>query len=92
MEEVYFFRVKPSQGFGLQRVYTDSRSLDEAYTVENDDTVVLPEGYHPVVAGPGYRLYYLWILAGRQRILRPRDDPDHQWLKDAEPIIEEVGL
>ena len=92
MEEVYFFRVNPRQGFGLQRVYTDDRSVDEAYTVENDDTVVLPEGYHPVVAGPGYRLYYLWILAGRQRVLRPRDDPHHRWLKDAEPIMEEVGL
>lgn len=92
MEEVYFFKLKPSGGFGIQRVYTDDRSTDEAYGIEEDDAVVLPEGYHPVVAGPGYRLYYLWILAGEHRILCPRDDPAHAWLKNVEPIAEEIGL
>ncbi|MFH1008593.1 MAG: 5-deoxy-glucuronate isomerase [Candidatus Latescibacterota bacterium] len=92
MEEVYFFKVAPHQGFGIQRVYTDNRTTDEAYAIEENDAVVLPEGYHPVVAGPGYRLYYLWILAGSQRVLSPRDDPAHAWLKNVEPIAEELGL
>ena len=92
MEEVYFFKIKPSQGFGIQRVYTDDRSTDEAYGIEDNDAVVLPEGYHPVVAGPGYQLYYLWILAGKHRVLCPKDDPAHAWLKHVEPIVEEIGL
>jgi len=92
MEEVYFFKVSPSQGFGLQRIYTDDGEVDEAYVVRDGDTVVIPKGYHPVVAGPGYRLYYLWILAGEGRALIPYDDPAHRWLKDVEPIIEEQGL
>jgi len=92
MEEVYFFKFSPRQGFGFQRIYTDDRSRDEAYVVEDGDTVILPEGYHPVAAAPGYRLYYLWILAGEKRILAPRDDPAHAWLKNFEPIADELGL
>ena len=49
----------------------------------------MPEGYHPVVAGPGYRLYYLWVLAGERRELLPKDDPN-AWLKNCEPIVKEI--
>jgi len=89
MEEIYFFQVKPTQGFGFQRIYTDDRSLDVTYAVEQDDTVLLPRGYHPVAAGPGYQLYYLWFMAGpTSRVLRPKDDPAHAWLKAVEPVID----
>jgi len=90
MEEVYFFKVHPEQGFGVQRIYTDDLSLNETYTLENNDTVAIPRGYHPVAAGPGYQLYYLWILAGEFRVLRPKDDPNHTWLKNCEPIVAEL--
>jgi len=94
LEEVYFYKVKPSQGFGLQRIYTapgDEEPFDEVYVVENNDTVVLPRGYHPVVAGPGYQLYYLWVLAGEERNYGAwSDDPKHSWLKDCEPIIRDI--
>ena len=90
-EEAYLFRISPSRGFGMQRVYTDDGSLNESYTVEDGDVVAIPRGYHPVVAGPGYQLYYLWILAGNQRVLAPRDDPNHAWLKDSEAVITAVG-
>ncbi len=90
-EEAYLFRLAPARGFGMQRVYTDDGSLNESYTVEDGDVVAIPRGYHPVVAGPGYQLYYLWILAGNQRVLAPRDDPTHAWLKDSEAVITAVG-
>ena len=91
MEEIYFFQLKPEQGFGFQRIYTDDRSLDVSYAVAHYDTVMLPRGYHPVVAAPGYRLYYLWFLAGpTSRVLSPKDDPDHTWLKAVEPIVDSV--
>ena len=44
MEEIYFFRFNPEQGFGIQKIYTDSRSIDETYTIRNNDTVGIPEG------------------------------------------------
>ncbi|MFH1538017.1 MAG: 5-deoxy-glucuronate isomerase [bacterium] len=80
-EEIYYFRTRPRQGFGIIRLYNDDRSLNETYTVEHNDTVVMLKGYHPTVAGPGYQLYYLWILAGKERKVVTRDDPAHEWLK-----------
>lgn len=82
MGEVYYFKVRPENGFGLQRVYSKVGSRQDcAYVIKNDDVVSIPEGYHPVAAAPGYDVYYLWVLAGDKRILRPHDDPDHAWIK-----------
>ncbi|WP_275577683.1 5-deoxy-glucuronate isomerase [Virgibacillus halotolerans] len=33
-------------------------------------------------AAGGYKLYYLWFLAGPSyRLLSPKDEPNHKWLK-----------
>lgn len=80
MEEVYFFKVDPPQGFGFQRVYTGDGRVDEAFVIKHNTAVSLPEGYHPVAAAGGYRVYYLWVLAGMRRELCPREDPDHAWV------------
>jgi 5-deoxy-glucuronate isomerase len=79
-EEVYYFRMNPAQGFALMRLYQDE-GRDQAVVVEDGDTVLLPNGYHPVVAAPGYQAYYLWILAGEKRALLMHDDPKHAWVK-----------
>ncbi|MFQ6058045.1 MAG: 5-deoxy-glucuronate isomerase [Anaerolineae bacterium] len=90
-EEVYFYLTRPEVGFGIQRVYTRSDgddALDEVYVVENGDTVVLPCGYHPVVAAPGYQLYYFWAMLGREKRYRAwSDDPVHAWMRHAEPML-----
>ena len=79
LEEVYYFRVSPSQGFGQQMLYTaDGECV--AHVVRDGDTVLLPYGYHPVAAAPGYRLYYLWGMAGEQRKLALHEDPAHKWI------------
>ena len=87
MEEVYFFQVEPRTGFGFMRVYTDPADpdpFDYAYTVEDGDTVLIPRGYHPVVAFPGYTLNYTWALAGEGRTYGAwSDDPKHAWIKDS---------
>jgi 5-deoxy-glucuronate isomerase len=82
MEEVYFFKVSPSPGFGIQRVYSPARGFDETFIIRDNSLVKLPFGYHPVAAAPGYQLYYLWILAGEPRNYILRDDPDHKWVKE----------
>jgi 5-deoxy-glucuronate isomerase len=93
MEEIYYYRLNPPQGFGLQRIYTDDRSLDLACAVEDGDTVLLPRGYHPVVAAPGYQLYYLWMLAGHtDRRMKPRDDAEHTWVKAAGEMAKDMGF
>jgi len=80
-EEIYHFRLNPPSGFGLQLIYTDDREVDEPIVVRDADTVVIPRGYHPVVAAPGYSLYYLWALAGESRQLFTREDPAHSWVR-----------
>jgi 5-deoxy-glucuronate isomerase len=81
-EEVYFYRLDPPQGFALQRVYSADGDLDVCYAVKHNDAVVLPRGYHPVVAAPGYRLYYFWVLAGQSRNPVWSEDPAHSWIHD----------
>ena len=80
LEETYYHRVDPPQGFAVQRVYTDDRSLDETMCVQDRDVVLVPRGYHPVGASHGYNLYYLNVMAGPRRIWRFYNDPAHEWL------------
>jgi len=81
LEEIYYHRLNPSQGFAFQRVYTDDRSIDETVCVEDGDVVLVPRGYHPVGAPHGYDLYYLNVMAGPVRRWIARDDPAHAWIK-----------
>lgn len=80
LEETYYHRVKPAHGFGLQRVYTDDRSLDDALTFGDRDCVLVPRGYHTVSAPPGYDLYYLNVMGGPSRLWAVSNDPDHDWV------------
>ena len=85
LEETYYHRLNPPQGFAFQRVYTDDRSLDEACAVEDHDVVMVPRGYHPVVAPHGYDLYYLNVMAGPNRFWVFRNDPAHEWMLKRPP-------
>ena len=83
LEEIYYHRLDPSQGFAFQRVYTDDRSLDESHAVEDHDVMMVPRGYHPVVVPHGYRSYYLNVMAGPKRAWVFKNDPAHDWLVKA---------
>ncbi len=81
LEEAYYFRVKPSHGFGFQRIYSPKHDVDEAIVIKDHCVTLIPFGYHPVSASPGYSVYYLWVLAGEHRRMQPYDDPEHAWIK-----------
>lgn len=83
LEETYYFKVQPEQGFAVQRIYTDDRSLDETLVVKDGEAVLVPRGYHPVSAPPGYEVYYLNVMAGPRRTWKFRNDPDHEWILTA---------
>lgn len=85
LEETYYHRVDPSRGFVVQRVYSDDRSLDETVTVRDGDVVLVPRGYHPVGVPPGYRSYYLNVMAGPTRTWVFHNDPEHEWLMTPPP-------
>jgi 5-deoxy-glucuronate isomerase len=80
LEEVYYYRFKPQGGFGVQVIYDDRD--ERAQIVRDGDVVAIPSGYHPVVAAPGYALYYLWVMAGEGRELAPFFDPKHAWVQE----------
>lgn len=80
LEETYYHRMDPQQGFAFQRVYTDDRSIDEAITVHDRDVVKVPKGYHPVATVAGYNNYYLNVMAGPIRRWCFTWEDDHNWV------------
>ncbi len=89
LEEVYYYKIDPPDGFAFQRIYTDPDSplhragfpFDATVLSRNNDVVIVPEGYHPVTSAPGYTTYYLNVLAGSAQSLANSEDPHHIWVK-----------
>jgi 5-deoxy-glucuronate isomerase len=81
LEEIYYYRIDRPEGFAIQRVYTSDRRLDATLTVRDGELVLIPEGYHPVVAAHGYNVYYLNVLAGSARSMAASDDPAYAWVR-----------
>ncbi|MEV8468690.1 5-deoxy-glucuronate isomerase [Fluviibacterium sp. DFM31] len=80
LEESYYHRLNPAQGFGVQRVYTENGDLDETMAVADGDVVLVPRGHHPCAAPYGYEMYYLNVMAGPLRKWRFANDPAHDWI------------
>ncbi len=91
LEEVYYYRIDPPEGYAFQRVYTDEscpmhragNPIDAVALAEDGCAVLVPEGYHPVTSAPGYTTYYLNVLAGSAQSLANQDDPRYTWVKDS---------
>jgi 5-deoxy-glucuronate isomerase len=81
LEEIYYYRIDRAEGYAIQRVYTSNRQLDATLTVRDGELVLIPEGYHPVVAAHGYNVYYLNALAGSARSMAATDDPQYAWVR-----------
>jgi 5-deoxy-glucuronate isomerase len=80
LEEFYFYKIDKEDGYAIQQVYTLDYSLNELMHVTTNDIVMVPRGYHPVVAGHGYNCYYLNFLAGSDQSLANTPDPRHEWI------------
>jgi 5-deoxy-glucuronate isomerase len=92
LEELYYYRFNPEQGFAFQGIYTkpspspsgggQGGGLNVSIRARHDDLVLVPRGYHVVSAAPGYDCYYLNAMAGAVREWLFTTDPDHEWLMD----------
>ena len=80
LEEVYFYRVQPANGFAMQARYDTDTGQENLWMVHDGEAAAITAGFHPVVAAPGHRLWYLWILAGEQRVMRVYVDPRYRWV------------
>lgn len=83
LEEIYYYRIHPDDGFALQRLYFADGSFDHAWTIHDGDLLLVPEGYHAFAVAHGYTGYYLNILAGPDevRTMQPADDPEYAWVR-----------
>ena len=81
LDEIYYYKISRPEGYAIQRVYTRDGQRDDTLTVRNNEVVLIPNGYHPVVAAHGYDCYYLNVLAGSARSMAASDDPDYAWVR-----------
>jgi len=79
-EETYFYKFQKPEAYAIQQVYTKDKSVDEIIRAKNNDVVLIPKGFHPVVAEHGFHCYYLNFLAGTDQCLANTTDPDHEWI------------
>jgi 5-deoxy-glucuronate isomerase len=89
-EEMYFFKVSPGDGFGICHYYNEEGE-EENFTVRDNSIHMMPRGYHTVVSAPGYTTYYLWFLAGNQRVQGTTDDPALGWVSRTVAMLKELG-
>ncbi|HXP08160.1 MAG TPA: 5-deoxy-glucuronate isomerase, partial [Acidobacteriaceae bacterium] len=81
LDEIYYYRMKEPSAFAFQNLYSSDKARSSVLKVSDGDAVLVRDGYHPVVAGPGYDVYYLNALAGSSRSMMVTEDPDHVWLR-----------
>jgi len=82
LEETYYHRLNPKNGFGIQRVYTDDGDLNETMAVSDGDVVLVPRGHHPCGAPYGFDMYYLNVMAGPLRKWRFVPAPEVEWIME----------
>ena len=81
LDEIYYYRIRQPDGFAFQHLYSQENSGGQTLRTQDGDAVLVRSGYHPVVAGPGYDVYYLNFLAGSSRALAVTEDPQHGWIR-----------
>lgn len=91
LDEIYYYRIRQPEGFAFQHLYAGQHAGEQTLKPHDGDTVLVHSGFHPVVAGPGYDVYYLNFLAGSSRALAVTEDPSHVWIrstwKDTDPRL-----
>ena len=81
LDEIYYYRFRQPEGFAFQHLYSDRDPVGRTIQARDGDAVLVRGGFHPVVAGPGYDVYYLNFLAGSSRALAVTEDARHVWIR-----------
>jgi len=80
LDEIYYYRIQ-REGFALQHLYNGDATAEHVVKARDGDVVLVHSGFHAVVAGPGYDVYYLNFLAGSSRALAVTEDPERSWIR-----------
>jgi 5-deoxy-glucuronate isomerase len=86
LEETYFFRLDPGNGFAMHRNWAPEAEFDETVILHDGDTALVPKGYHSSVACPGSNMFFLNYLAGelvdKERVTPPCFHEDFTWIHE----------
>ncbi|MEN9752828.1 MAG: hypothetical protein RL670_519 [Actinomycetota bacterium] len=96
LEEIYYFESDVERNLtppttydatGYMRGYSSdpARPYDQLDEVRSGDVSLVPSGWHgPVMAAPGYDLYFMNVMAGPDpdRSWNITDDPNHAWIRE----------
>lgn len=84
LEETYYFRLDPPDGWALHRNYRVDSDFDETFAVADRDVVCVTQGFHSSAAAPGSHMYFLNYLAGDlfdgERAIPPFFQPEYRWI------------
>jgi 5-deoxy-glucuronate isomerase len=84
LEETYYFRLSPGDGWAIHRNYRVDTDFDETFAVRDRDVVCVTQGFHSSAAAPGSHMYFLNYLAGHpvddQRAIPPFFQPEYRWI------------
>jgi 5-deoxy-glucuronate isomerase len=81
LEEIYHYRFRRPEAWGVQRLY--GGSTEGLWAVRDGETVIVRDGYHPFVATHGDDAYYLNDRAGDRRTMACSFDPALDGVRDA---------
>jgi 5-deoxy-glucuronate isomerase len=87
LEEVYHYRFRRPEAWGVQRLY--GGSVDGLWAVHDGETMIVADGYHPFVATHGDDAYYLNALAGDIRTMACSFDPALDHVRQSWPDLPE---
>jgi len=82
--EVYYYRIKPSQGFAL------GCEGDDAYVLHDRDTLLIKgDAVHPQTAAPGYAMCYFWVIPNTPAVWKGERSSFEKdaWLLDKDAVI-----
>ncbi len=86
LEETYYFRLDPPDGFAMHRNWSPESDFDEVLVAHDGDVCLVPEGYHSSVACPSSHMYFLNYLAGEliggDRVTPPCFHAAYTWIQD----------
>lgn len=84
LEETYYFRLDPDDGWAMHRNYRLDEDFDETFAVASGDLVLVTKGFHSSVTAPGNHMWFLNFLAGEpvgdERATPPFFQPEYAWI------------
>jgi len=86
LEETYYFRLDPPDGFAMHRNWRVDEEFDEVLTAGDGDCALVTKGYHSTASAPGSHMFFLNYLAGDlvdgERVTPPCFHQAYTWIED----------